>query len=172
MRRAGGGGAGGARAAGRGGAAAGRAARAPHDWLSADWRWGYGVGAAHDAAAELRARLCTPEARAAWLADPAPWDEALLALALKIQRAGNRRRIDRGVGFGAVLDELAAGAYGSGAAPDPGLVSALEEANAGAAPPAGRDGVLLSGGAAARGDRARDALLGSLLALGFVDDGL
>lgn len=162
--------------AGRGSLLMARAGRPPHDWLSADWRWGYGVGAAHDAAAELRARLRSRAARAEWAGrfareDGPPWDEALLALALKIQRAGNYRRIDWNAGFGAVLNDQAAGSFGSGSQPDAGLVAALEEAlvAAGANAPAGGQDAAL---AAVPGDRARDALLKSLNALDFIDDGL
>ena len=153
-----------------------RAGRPPHDWLSADWRWGNGVGAAHDAAAELRARLRSPAARAEWAGrfardDGPPWDEALLALALKIQRAGNYRRIDRNAGFGAVLNDQAAGSFGSGSQPDPGLIAALEEALVAAGADAswvGQDAAL----AAVPGDPARDTLLKSLMALDFIVDGL
>ena len=38
-----------------------------HNWSSPSWQWGYAVGDAHDAAAELRGRLDTNVERAKWI---------------------------------------------------------------------------------------------------------
>ena len=146
----------------------------PHDWSETDrWRWGYGIGGAHDAAADLRSRLRSVEERKEWIQDrQVPWDEALLALALKIQRASNRRRIDRTTGFNAVLNAMAAGSFGSCMQPDAVLVSALQACmTADEAPQMeGTDAMLKD--AVLCGDEARDTLCSALLVLGFIDDGL
>ena len=146
----------------------------PYDWSDTDhWRWGYGIGAAHDAAAELRQRLRSAEARERWIRDEeVAWDEMLLALALKIQRASNRRRIDRARGFNAVLSDMAAGVYGSCSEPNARLVMSLQKCLTATDAPQmqGKDALLRD--AVLSGDEARDTLCTSLLALRFVDDGL
>lgn len=43
-------------------------------WLSPSWNWGYAVGDAHDAAARVRAKLSTPDARRQWLDSAASGD--------------------------------------------------------------------------------------------------
>mmetsp|Transcript_1376 Transcript_1376/g.2359 ORF Transcript_1376/g.2359 Transcript_1376/m.2359 type:complete len:189 (-) Transcript_1376:66-632(-) len=145
--------------------------RPPHDWLSSRWRWGYAVGEAHDAAAELRQRLGRKEARETWVnqlldkEDVVPWDEALLALALRIQRSVNTGQLGRGQELAQVLDNMAGGKYGSGAEPNEDLCQALEK------------GVkeLASGEALVsgfQGDKDRATLLKALLSMNFVKDGL
>ena len=63
-------------------------------WSDPDWNWGSANGAAHDAAARLRAALSSTESREAYLAavsaGSASWEESKLALALLCQRAGKR----------------------------------------------------------------------------------
>lgn len=147
--------------------------RRPYDWSDTDqWRWGYGIGGAHDAAAELRGKLRTKEQRTMWIQNrDLPWDELLLALALKIQRASNRRRIDRSTGFNAVLSAMAAGTFGSCTAPDTALVNALQACLTDGAPQMdGTDATLKD--TVLCNDKARDTLYRSLLVLSFVDDGL
>ena len=135
--------------------------RRPHDWTSRDWNWGYAVGAAHDAAFDLRNRLRTRKEREAWLADLPPWDEAQLCLALRIQRSCNTRRDP--ANFGQVLDSLAAGDFGSATEPNAALVAALAQRLEGCG-----DDPLSS----QYEDEAQATLVKSLLALGFVEEGL
>ena len=147
--------------------------RPPHDWLSSRWRWGYAVGEAHDAAAELRRRLGRKEARETWVnqlldidkEDAVPWDEALLALALRIQRSVNTGQLGREQELAQVLDNMAGGKYGSGAEPNEDLCQALEKGVKELA----SDEALVSG---FQGDKDRATLLKALLSMNFVKDGL
>ena len=64
-------------------------------WSSPGWNWGSAIGEAHEEAMNVRAALATPEARRDFLRATAAGDteieEAKMALALKCQRARNRR---------------------------------------------------------------------------------
>lgn len=137
----------------------------------------YGIGAAHDAAQPLRARLRRASDRERWLCDGGvPFDEMLLALALRIQRSANRGCIERSAGFDAVLRDMARGAYGPCSRPAPALTSALEACLR--AGPAHDDETATAAATAGiaeralRGDLAFDAVVNSLLLLRFIDDGL
>lgn len=146
-----------------------------HDWLSEEWRWGYGQGAAHDAAKELRTQLVTIEARKTWLKElkHVPWDEVQLCLALRIQRSMNRRHIPYCGGTAEILTGMAQGKFGSGNAPDDGLVSALKNADLPTVEhKSNYASVENEVFRAVDGDDARTALVKVLLALRFIDDGL
>ena len=64
-------------------------------WSDPDWKWGWGNGAAHDEAARVRAKLSTAPSRESFLfevfAGVADVEDVKMALALKCQRARNRR---------------------------------------------------------------------------------
>eukprot|EP00747_Dinoflagellata_sp_TGD_P068352 gnl/TRDRNA2_/TRDRNA2_155673_c0_seq2.p1 gnl/TRDRNA2_/TRDRNA2_155673_c0~~gnl/TRDRNA2_/TRDRNA2_155673_c0_seq2.p1 ORF type:complete len:240 (+),score=36.63 gnl/TRDRNA2_/TRDRNA2_155673_c0_seq2:171-890(+) len=68
----------------------------PGSWSSPNWRWGYGVGEAHNVAMRVRDSLCTPESRSAYLEalrstdNAPPLEETKMVLALAWQRARNR----------------------------------------------------------------------------------
>jgi hypothetical protein len=86
-------------------------------WADPKWRWGYGVGLAHDEAARLRAKLRTAEDRSAWLdamveqEEQVDWEEVKLALALKWQKANRMRGDDAMTAYNQVMELLRLARY-------------------------------------------------------------
>eukprot|EP00287_Rhodomonas_sp_CCMP768_P002193 CAMPEP_0196735596 /NCGR_PEP_ID=MMETSP1091-20130531/13982_1 /TAXON_ID=302021 /ORGANISM="Rhodomonas sp., Strain CCMP768" /LENGTH=155 /DNA_ID=CAMNT_0042079249 /DNA_START=171 /DNA_END=638 /DNA_ORIENTATION=- len=86
-------------------------------WANPEWRWGYGVGLAHDQAAILRAKLRTPDSRSAWLdtmvsgSGEVGWEEVKLALALKWQRANRVMNGDAMTAYNQVMEQLRKAKY-------------------------------------------------------------
>lgn len=85
-------------------------------WANPNWRWGYGIGLAHDEAAKLRAKLRSSEQRSLWLDEMVSpsggvdWEEVKLALALKWQR--DRERGDDAIAaYNQVMEQLRLAKY-------------------------------------------------------------
>eukprot|EP00241_Pyramimonas_parkeae_P010629 CAMPEP_0114227554 /NCGR_PEP_ID=MMETSP0058-20121206/1854_1 /TAXON_ID=36894 /ORGANISM="Pyramimonas parkeae, CCMP726" /LENGTH=240 /DNA_ID=CAMNT_0001338407 /DNA_START=27 /DNA_END=750 /DNA_ORIENTATION=- len=101
-----------------------------YGWGSPNWKWGYAVGDAHDAAAKVRSQLRAPAVRAGWLqavtCDPkrVSWFEIKLVLALAWQRAA---RDDGGPnGFRAVMENMRLAQYEGNDEADAKLVQDMD----------------------------------------------
>ena len=116
-------------------------------WSDPDWKWGWGNGAAHDEAARMRAKLSTAPSRESFLfevfAGVADVEDVKMALALKCQRARNRRYDDNGR-WEALMDEMADCRFEGDGGQD-ALCAALRERLGEKAPPAPAAGSAGSG---------------------------